>query len=49
MIGEKHKIDSQRHCKNLTSGVKKACREKKRLRFEAQLSQVDAKCRMAEI
>ena len=24
MIGEKHKIDSQRHCKNLARGVKKA-------------------------
>ena len=42
------KIDSQRHCKRLTSGVEKACREKRRLRSEARLS-VDAKCRMAEI
>ena len=47
-IGEKQKNDSQRHCKNLTSGIKKACRKKRRLRSEAQLSQVDVKCRMAE-
>ena len=40
-IGGKQKFDSQHHCKNLTSGVKTACREKRRLRSEAQLSQVN--------
>ena len=30
-IGEKQKFDPQRHCKSLTSGVEKACRQKRRL------------------
>ena len=34
----KQKIDSQIHSKSLTYGVEKACREKRRLRSEAQLS-----------
>ena len=37
-IGEKQKNDSQLHYKSLTSGVEKACREKRGLRSEAQLS-----------
>ena len=37
-IGVKQKIDAQIHSKSLTYGVEKACREKRRLRSEAQLS-----------
>ena len=38
------------HIYSLTSEVEKACREKRRVRSEAQLSlRVNVKCRMAEV